>query len=73
MLAEGELEQCPMQTTVRGRRPDPATAHRPRYHEALARLEARIQAMAVMAQRSLEDAMDALERGDALAGDKVVA
>jgi phosphate transport system protein len=65
MLAGGELEECPMQTTVR--------AHRPRYHEAPARLDGRIQAMAVMAQRALEDAMDALERGDVLASDRVVA
>src|SRR5262245_4753911 len=62
-----------MHTTLRGRVHDPAIAHRPRYHEALVGLESRIQTMAVMAQQSLEEALDALDRGDAAAGDEVVA
>jgi phosphate transport system protein len=61
-----------MYTTLRGRMPEPATAHRPRYHEALVGLEREIQAMAVMAKGSLEQALDALARGDATAGDAVV-
>ena len=56
-----------MHTTLRGRVPEPATAHRPRYHEALVGLERQTQAMAVMAQGSLEQALDALARGDAAA------
>jgi phosphate transport system protein len=62
-----------MHTTLRGRVHEPAIAHRPRYHEALVGLERRIQTMAVMAQQSLEEALDALVRADAAAGAEVVA
>jgi phosphate transport system protein len=52
---------------------EPTTTHRLRFHQSLARLEAQVQAMAIMAERALRDAVDAAVRADVSACDAVVA